>query len=170
MRVIAGKYRHRQLERVSSSKTRETKDRVKEALFNSIQNIINHSTVCDLFCGSGSLGIEALSRGADLCYFVDTSEDALAVLKKNLHMVNESYHVLNQDAFEAINQISEIDILIIDPPYNLYDDDFLISSLLDSVAIKENTLIIFLTDHEVVHERVYKTKRYGKTYLSYMEV
>jgi 16S rRNA (guanine966-N2)-methyltransferase len=170
MRVIAGKYRHRKLERVLSSNTRETKDRVKEALFNSINHKINQAVVCDLFCGSGSLGIEALSRGAKMCYFVDTSVEAQAVLRHNLTMIEEDYQVDSIDAFEIINHIADIDIILVDPPYNLYSDSYLIDSLLTSKAVKDNTLIIFLTDHEVIHKNVIKSKGYGKTYLTYMEV
>lgn len=83
MRIIGGKYRGRVLTGFKGWDIRPTSDRVKESLFNILAPEISGANVLDLFCGSGSVGLEAISRGADLVVFNDASKDSLAVLKKN---------------------------------------------------------------------------------------
>lgn len=84
MRVISGVARGTRLESLEGNNTRPTLDRVKEALFNIIQNDVRGTCVLDLFSGSGALGIEALSRGAKFCVLCDKSSDAIKIIKKNL--------------------------------------------------------------------------------------
>ena len=88
MRVIGGTHRSRVLFEVDSEKTRETRDRVKESIFNSLHTILFDSVVLDLFAGSGSLGIEAISRGAKQVHFVDTAGLACKIVKKNVELLN----------------------------------------------------------------------------------
>ena len=83
VRVISGKYKGRILEGFNINGTRPTMDRVKESMFAMIQNNLKDKVVLDLFAGSGSLGIEALSNGAKLCYFVDNNKIAINTIKKN---------------------------------------------------------------------------------------
>ena len=84
MRIISGIARGTRLETLEGNNTRPTLDRVKEALFNIIQNDVREAYVLDLFSGSGALGIEALSRGAKFCVLSDKSSDAIKIIKKNL--------------------------------------------------------------------------------------
>ena len=84
MRVISGLLKGKKLEGYNVETTRPTMDRVKESMFASIQEDIPNSIVLDLFCGTGSLGIEALSQGADHCYFVDNNREILKYLNKNI--------------------------------------------------------------------------------------
>ena len=84
MRIISGKCRGLNLETLSGDNTRPTLDRVKESVFNILGNIFFDLSVLDLFAGSGALGLEALSRGAKSCDFVDLSKDAIKVIKKNI--------------------------------------------------------------------------------------
>ena len=84
MRVISGKYKGKTLMGFNIDGTRPTMDRIKESLFGIIQNKIKDSIVLDLFAGSGSLGIEALSNGAKECYFVDNNIEPINVLNKNI--------------------------------------------------------------------------------------
>ena len=83
MRVIGGEFRSRKLFEVDSDKTRETRDRVKESIFNSINTHLYDSKILDLFAGSGSLGIEAISRGANSSVFVDVNNKAIRTIKSN---------------------------------------------------------------------------------------
>ena len=106
MRIISGKYKGRKIEGFNIEGTRPTMDRVKESLFGSIQNYIKDSVVLDLFAGSGSLGIEALSNGAKLCYFSDNSKEAINVLNKNLKDIDNSY-VIKSDYKDALNILEE---------------------------------------------------------------
>ena len=84
MRVIAGSRRSMPLKAPVGMDTRPTQDRTKETLFNVIQNEIPGCVFVDLFAGSGALGLEALSRGAKSCDFVDMSKDAVSIIKKNI--------------------------------------------------------------------------------------
>ena len=121
MRVITGEARGRRLMALEGDDVRPTTDRVKEGLFNIIQFDIEGASVLDLFSGSGQLGIEALSRGAKHCTFVDSSSLSIDCTKENLKSVgylkkssvfcgdSKSYISLSRDTF---------DIAILDPPYN----------------------------------------------------
>ena len=82
MRVIAGKYRAKKLNEFTLGSTRPTLDRVKEAIFSSLQFDLINATVLDLFAGTGALGIEAISRGAKQTYFVDNEKKAIEIIKK----------------------------------------------------------------------------------------
>ena len=84
MRVISGRARGTKLKTIESMSTRPTLDRVKESLFNILQKDITEKNVLDLFAGSGALGIEALSRGANKAYFSDSNPEAVKVIKENL--------------------------------------------------------------------------------------
>ena len=94
MRVIAGKHRGAALSEFTASNIRPTADRTKESVFNIIANMLPGSACLDLFCGTGNLGIEALSRGAREVVFVDNSSDSVRLTKKNLDKVKESANVI----------------------------------------------------------------------------
>ena len=89
MRVISGKYKGKKIDGFDIEGTRPTQDRVKESLFGIIQNYLIDSVCLDLFAGSGNLGIEALSNGANSCVFVDNNINAIKVLKDNLKDIND---------------------------------------------------------------------------------
>ena len=106
MRVISGLLKGKKLEGYNVETTRPTMDRVKESMFASIQEDIPNSIVLDLFCGTGSLGIEALSQGADHCYFVDNNREILKYLNKNINNLNikDKSTVLNKDYKSALQE------------------------------------------------------------------
>ena len=98
MRVISGLYKGRNLKGFDIDGTRPTMDRVKESIFSSIQNYLDEAICLDLFSGSGNLGIEALSNGADTCYFVDINKKAINTIKENIDSLNITNHVvMNSD-------------------------------------------------------------------------
>ena len=101
MRIIGGKYRGRTLVPFKGRDIRPTSDRVKESLFNILAPEISGANVLDLFCGTGSVGLEAISRGADLVVFNDVSADSLGVLRKNLELLHAQAKVYNLD-FRAL--------------------------------------------------------------------
>ena len=121
MRVITVTARGRRLETLrGESTTRPTAERVKEALFSVIQFEIEGRQVLDLFAGSGQLGIEALSRGAAGCVFVDSSRGAAEVIRRNVKAagLSEQSRVLTQDALGYLQRPGEtFDIAFLDPPY-----------------------------------------------------
>ena len=122
MRVITGTARGKKLKSLDGMTTRPTSDMVKEAMFSIIQFEVPSASILDLFAGSGQLGIEALSRGAKHCVFVEHDRDALAVVKQNLldcKFVNDS-RVVNMDSLEYLKVAkNNFDIAILDPPYNM---------------------------------------------------
>lgn len=142
MRVITGEARGRKLVTLEGEDVRPTTDRVKEGMFNIIQFDLEGANVIDLFAGSGQLGIEALSRGAKHCTFVDSANRSVDVVKQNLKTVgfekrasvfcgdSKIYITLSKDKF---------DIALLDPPYNKN----IIDSVLPSVAEK-------MTDYGVI--------------------
>ena len=94
MRVIAGKFKGLNIQTINDASTRPMMSKAREGIFNSLQNDFDDSLVLDLFAGSGSLGIEALSRGASFVTFVDTSTDCKKIINKNLSNIYQNYIVL----------------------------------------------------------------------------
>ncbi len=121
MRIIAGASRGIKLNTLEGQEiTRPTIERVKEGLFSSIQFILEGSNVLDLFAGSGQIGIEALSRGASHCTFVDDNINAIEIIKTNLQLANlqDRATVIQTDAFSFIDKSAEkFNIVFLDPPY-----------------------------------------------------
>ncbi|MBQ8107383.1 MAG: 16S rRNA (guanine(966)-N(2))-methyltransferase RsmD [Ruminococcus sp.] len=120
MRVITGSCRGKKLKTLDTMDTRPTTDMVKEAMFSAVQFDVPAAKVLDLFSGSGQLGIEALSRGAAHCVFVDANPSAVAVIKENLSdcKLLKSSRVLNMDSFEYLKVAKNgFDIAFLDPPY-----------------------------------------------------
>ncbi len=122
MRVIAGKFKGRKLVSVKDELFRPTLDRVKESIFNVLGDDIIDSNVLDLFCGSGSLGIESLSRGAMRAVFVDGNNKILDTAQKNVDALNAGHKAkfVLADAFVFLENHEDLgfDIIFADPPYN----------------------------------------------------
>lgn len=124
MRVISGKFKYKQLYAPENNLVRPTTDRIKETLFNilSSKGVSGEVTVLDLFAGSGALGIESISRGAEKVVFIDKSRDSVKLLAKNLAHVGadpESYEVYNVEFGFALKKLKgrKFDVIFADPPY-----------------------------------------------------
>ena len=123
MRIIAGKARGRKLIPPATMETRPTLDRVKEAMFSTIQNHILDAVVIDVFAGTGSLGLECASRGAAEVYLVDKSPVTFPLLKQNVENLKfeDCCYPLNMDSYDALKSLAKkgkvFDIIFIDPPY-----------------------------------------------------
>jgi 16S rRNA (guanine(966)-N(2))-methyltransferase RsmD len=120
MRVITGKARGIQLKTPDGMLTRPTADRVKEALFSIINFDIPGSKVLDLFGGTGQLGIEALSRGAESAVFVDSREESCKLIRENLKRtkLEQNAKVIRSDYLDYLNRCREtFNIILLDPPY-----------------------------------------------------
>ena len=124
MQVIAGKARRLLLKTIPGLDTRPTQNRIKETLFNIIQAEVPGSRFLDLFAGTGAIGIEALSRGADRAVFADNSRKAISCIKDNLQhtRLDTQAVVMESDALAAIRRLSlqgaRFDIIFLDPPYD----------------------------------------------------
>ena len=120
MRVIAGVYKGRRLQTPADYSVRPTTDKVKEALFSILADRIWGSRVLDLFSGTGNLGIEALSRGAELCVFGDNSRESIRMIKDNIAHCRAEGAVVKAGDYKKLlmNLDGQFDIIILDPPYD----------------------------------------------------
>lgn len=173
MRVISGKARGTKLECPTGENVRPTIDRIKESLFNIINMDIIDTKVLDLFCGTGALGIESLSRGASKCVFVDKDKKSIQITKRNILKTKlMDYSIIeNIDVKTAISKYSEegFDYIFLDPPYN---KNFCMEvlNLVNESEILNNygTVVIEHNPDEVLEEVVgklsrVKEKKYNKT-------
>jgi 16S rRNA (guanine966-N2)-methyltransferase len=120
VRIIAGEHRGRRIDAPKGEKTRPTSDRVRENAFNLI-GPVDDASVLDLFAGSGALGLEALSRGAASCVFVESDRDACRAVNANLDRLGLRASVLCRDVFSALaGERGTFDLVLCDPPYD-YD-------------------------------------------------
>lgn len=146
MRVIAGKFKGRTLVTEKGDSIRPTTDRVKENIFNLIQKYVKESCVLDLFAGSGALGIEALSRGAESCVFCDKNSRSIEVLKQNLSKIDSKYEIFQRDYSFVLGQMAsegrKFNLIFLDPPYNSVDESVLLAKISESNILSENSLII----------------------------
>lgn len=176
MRIIAGLARGRKLmSPIGMDTTRPTLDRIKESMFNIIQNRVYGATVVDVFSGTGSLGLEAASRGAKECYLVDRDKTTFSFLQKNVENLRfgETCKCFNMDSYKALEEFAKrkivFDLIFIDPPYlknlippaveiiekeGLLEKDGLIVTKIDSQEdLYQGTENITLVDH----------RKYGNT-------
>lgn len=169
MRVIAGEARGTRLETLPGTETtRPTVDRVKEGMFSSLQFILPGAKVLDLFAGSGQLGIEALSRGASKCVFIDENRAAATVVAKNLKAAGlyQKAVVATTDAKSYLGGTKDnFDIALLDPPYH-YDTIAQILPLLaphmaqEGIVLAETELTANLPD-EIEGLKKKKQYKYG---------
>ena len=118
MRVITGTARGRKLETPTNYDIRPTTDNVKESIFNIIQFDIEGRKVLDLFAGTGQLGIECLSRGAESATFIDENREAIRIIKENLKTCQLKGTVMQTDALSFVKNCGKFDLVFIDPPYD----------------------------------------------------
>lgn len=152
MRIISGKARGTKLYTLEGTETRPTLDRVKESLFNIIQNDIEDSTVLDLFSGSGAIGLEFLSRGAKRAVLCDSSKDAIKIIKQNVQKTHfeEKVEVYNMEFTKLVERLQnqKFDIIYIDPPYATDFIKISLEKIIEYELVNENTKIIVETDDE----------------------
>ncbi len=120
MRIISGIYRGRKITAPKNEMIRPTSDKVKEAVFNMIAPFIIDAVVCDLFSGTGNLGLESLSQGAKKCYFCDSNAESIRIIKSNIEKFDASEQsiVLRGDFENSLKKLEQqIDVFFVDPPY-----------------------------------------------------
>ncbi|MFZ5943793.1 MAG: 16S rRNA (guanine(966)-N(2))-methyltransferase RsmD [Bacillota bacterium] len=180
MRIIAGICRGKKLKSVKGTKTRPTADRVKEAVFNVLGPRIFDANFLDLFSGTGSIGIEALSRGAEFAYFVEEDRNALQVIKENIQgcAMEEKSKILPLDWVKALNNMENIikfHLVYMDPPYKLEIIEQLLEKLVEKNLLNENGIVIAETSANAQTPSGFKNltwvreKRYGDTKITYYQ-
>ena len=151
MRIISGTARGTKLYTLEGKNTRPTLDRVKEPLFSIIQYRIKDATVLDLFSGSGALALESLSRGAKKAILCDRSIDAINIINKNIQKTHfiKKIKIIHSDYKKCLNNIEEkIDIVFIDPPYELNIAVSALKIIIEKNILTENAIVIIETDDE----------------------
>lgn len=149
MRVIAGKFRSRRLQAPTGMDTRPTSDRLRETLFNVVAAAVPDSAWLDLFAGTGAIGIEALSRGARMACFVESSKRAARTLRENLHSlgIESGFELMERDVMAALRQLNaqqlSFNFCYLDPPYRRMGDyEQTLSFLAESTLIAGGGLVI----------------------------
>lgn len=143
MRVITGSARGKRLAELEGMDTRPTTDRVKEGLFNAIQFDIEGRRVLDLFAGTGQLGIECLSRGAESCLFVDQRREAVQVIRRNLNTCGFEAQVVQGDALRVLrSQRQSFHLIFLDPPYETPLLEQALKTITDIDILSENGIIV----------------------------
>lgn len=147
MRVIAGTRRSMPLKTIEGLGTRPTQDRTKETLFNVLQNDVPGSIFLDLFSGSGSIGIEALSRGAKKAYLVENNREAAACIRSNLEFTRftDDAVLMETDVMTALRRLegkAVFDLVFMDPPYRHEYERQVFEYLAGSSLIHEDTVLV----------------------------
>ncbi len=178
LQITGGFLKRRKIVFYDDNKVRPATSKVREAIFNILYDKVEDANVLDLFAGSGSVGVEALSRGANFCVFVDNNKNILNMIKQNialLELEQKAYFFL-LDIIKSLSVLKryndKFDIVFIDPPYN---KNYIVPSLMNlkklNILNEKAFLIIEHSDKEVVPENIfkfYKTKKYGETTLTFL--
>ncbi len=177
MRIIGGNFRGKKILEPKDKETRPLKDLTKESIFNIVKHSnkflveLNDSEVLDLFCGTGSFGLECLSRGAKYVTFIENYAGILPILKKNLNNLKnlENYKIIEKDILNNLNYRNfekKFDIIFLDPPYKQNNLSLLIDSMLDNKILKTNGIIIIhrhkrQNDKFTEKFKILEKKKYG---------
>ena len=177
MRITGGEKKGKIIKDIGISSTRYTSAKVREALFFILSPFLNGADVLDGFCGSGIMGIEALSRGAKNCTFVDISRKAILTTKYNVSKTNyeNKAYILKKDVFKyLLTEKRRFDIAFFDPPYNMQYVDRLLKVLDNiSIIVDNGIIIVERSKHECLSYPLkrlecFDEKRYGDTVLDFI--
>jgi 16S rRNA (guanine966-N2)-methyltransferase len=180
VRIIAGELRGRKLARVPGQQTRPTADRVRESIFNILGDSVQDALVLDLFAGTGAMGIEALSRGAEFVLFADYDKTAITALEKNIKRcaLESRAKIIQWDILKNLNVISSLqpafNLVFIDPPYNKNTIQPTLSNLDKSQCLENGACVaIEHSPHEPIEQiehrfKISDQRRYGKTLVSFL--
>lgn len=175
MRVISGSARSLRLKTIEGNGTRPTTDRIKETLFNMINDRLYDCRFLDLFSGSGAIGIEALSRGAREAVFVENNKKAVSCIKENLKFTRliDRAQIIERNAESAVAGLSgRFDVIFMDPPYdNEYEKKMLELISKSDIADRDTLIIVeasldtkmdYLNEYryDIVKEKTYKTNKH----------
>lgn len=173
MRIVAGKFKGKQLKDNPYRHIRPTTDKVKQALFTKLQFEILGARVLDLFCGTGALGIEAISRGASEVVFVDVNDRSVRLTKENLASLKSDAKVIKGDANVVLGFLDgEFDLILLDPPYQSGLYEKMLTKIGERGLLSEDGTIVCEHSREDDYcwepFEVYDEKDYGTITLTYL--
>lgn len=177
MRIVAGEFRSRKLNTLEGNNTRPTQDKIKEAMFSAIGNVVYDANVLDLFAGCGNIGLESLSRGASKVVFCDHHKDAIQVIRSNIDVLKVSERCeINYCSYSLTLQHYQqevFDFIFIDPPYANKVIEECLRYIAEHDMLSEHGVIVIESHKEDEFEERYnnlykwKEKKYGITRLTY---
>ena len=178
MRVISGLFKGRRINGGKNFSIRPTTDRIKESIFTILGDYVSGSQVLDLFGGSGSLGIEALSRGAEKVTFIEQQASSIAIMKKNIHQVGiipGKFEIIQSEVLHFCSHTpATYDIILADPPFHYPPLQKLIATITSRSVLNERGVLII--EHEISNPleentatySIIKQKKYGRSLVSFI--
>ena len=165
IRITGGENRSRLLETPNTTLTKPTMDRVREGVFSALGDAVKNANVLDLFAGSGSYGFESLSRGAKFATFVDSSYDAIKVIRRNsVNLKCEKISIKTEDVLSFLSgNPGNFDIIFVDPPYKLEVYEEIVKTVIDKEILSSNGIIVLESERELeIDESKFKSARLYK--------
>ena len=177
MRIISGSRRGHKLQEFQGDSVRPTTDRVKESIFNLIQEYVPESVCLDMFAGSGALSFEAISRGAKRAVLVDKDKRSVDIIRKNAASLDfeEQCEIRNEDCFIYAQKAGEkFDIIFLDPPYNRNFIEPVLTAIVEKELLAGGGIVVLESDDtdfsgEKEGLSVLKQRKYGRTYITVYE-
>lgn len=173
MRIVAGELRGRRIVAPKGTVTRPTTDKARQATFNALGslNAVIGARVLDLFAGSGALGIEALSRGAAHCTFIERDRDALDALRLNIETLElrDRAKAIRGDALVHASTVHDATLVLADPPYDFVKWPELLSCQSASLVVAESDRELASEIADCIDWQVIRTKRYGRAYVTFIQ-
>ncbi len=181
MRIISGNARGTKLYTLEGLSTRPTLDRVKESMFNIIQQDIPEAIVLDLFAGCGAIGLEMVSRGAKQAVLCDNSKQAIEIIEKNIEKTHmeKQIQLYNMDYIDCLEKVKDkkFDLIYIDPPYQTDYIEKALQKIIEYDIITNNSKIILETDDEkrIIQEisniniNIIDQRKYGRATLIFLK-
>ncbi|MGN0162578.1 MAG: 16S rRNA (guanine(966)-N(2))-methyltransferase RsmD [Candidatus Ornithomonoglobus sp.] len=174
MRIISGCRRGHKLLEFEGRDVRPTTDRVKESIFNLIQEHIPGAEILDMFAGSGALSFEAVSRGASHAVLVDNDSRSVELIKRNISGLGfeDKCTVTQKSCFDYIKQSGKkFDIIFLDPPYNKGYIEPALTAIVQNDALSGDGIVVLESDNtdfrsDIEGLDIYRQKRYGRTFIT----
>ncbi|GKQ42816.1 methylase [Companilactobacillus sp. RD055328] len=174
MRVVSGEFRGLNLKAVPGDSTRPTSAKVKESIFSIINPYLTDGICLDLFAGTGSLGIEAVSRGYETGYLVDKNYKAIKTIKENIEKTHSENRFIIQsgNATDALKKFAadkiRFDLIFLDPPYRMHITDEIVENMISEGLLNDQCIIVIETDYVIEkisdeHLTTIQEKTYGET-------
>jgi 16S rRNA (guanine966-N2)-methyltransferase len=178
LRIISGRFKGRKLLPIKGNAIRPTSDKARESIFNIIGSEIEEKVFLDIFAGTGAMGLEALSRGAKFCVFMDKNSESILSIKKNILIcrADKQAQVIRKDCLKEIKMINfSFDIVFIDPPYNINAIPIVLNNLCKSEILQKNALIIaehsskWNFSQNIREITLYDKRKYGSASVSFFK-